>query len=77
MLRRLGLAVTPRFFWECLSSRIVSWFPAPAASTQRADFPHWAFLCASHQGLCGRYVLGGFQRMARTTRYWLNSPSVS
>jgi len=32
--------------------------------------------CASHQGLWGRCVLGGFQQMARTTRYALNSPSV-
>ena len=28
MLRRCGLAVAPRFLWECLNSRAVSRFPA-------------------------------------------------
>jgi hypothetical protein len=48
----------------------------PPHQTQRADFLHWAFLCVSHQGLCGRFVLEGFQLMARATRYSVNSPSV-
>jgi hypothetical protein len=38
---RLSLSVAPRFLWECLTSPIVSWFPAPPPQTQRADFPHW------------------------------------
>ena len=29
MLLRCGLAVAPRFLWECLNSRAVSRFPAP------------------------------------------------
>ena len=45
-------------------------FQPPPHQTQRADLLHWAFLCASHQGLCGRRVLDGFQLMARATRYW-------
>ena len=51
-------------------------FQPPPHQTQRADFLHWAFLCVSHQGLWGRFVLDGFQLTARTTRYALNSPSV-
>ena len=43
-------------------------FQPPPPQTQRADFPHWAFLCVSHQGLCGRFMLIGFQLLARTTR---------
>ena len=35
MLRRRGLSVSPRFLWECLTSRTVSPFPAPA--TTKAD----------------------------------------
>ena len=30
VLRRRGLSVSPRFLWECLTSRTVSPFPAPA-----------------------------------------------
>src|SRR5215469_11781220 len=43
-------------------------FQPPPPQTQRADFPHWASLCVSHQGLCGRFMLTGFQLLARTTR---------
>ena len=32
VLRRRGLSVSPRFLWECLTSRTVSPFPAPATS---------------------------------------------
>ena len=35
VLRRRGLSVSPRFLWECLTSRTVSPFPAPA--TTKAD----------------------------------------
>src|ERR1039458_389453 len=38
-LRRFSLAVAPRFLWECLISRTVSWFPAPAASNPSCRFP--------------------------------------
>jgi hypothetical protein len=74
--RRFSLSVAPRFLWECLTSRIVRWFPAPASSNPACRFPALGFLCASHQELCGRFVPDGFQLMARTTRYSLNSPSV-
>ena len=30
VLRRRGLSVSPRFLWECLTSRTVSPFPTPA-----------------------------------------------
>jgi len=39
MLRRFGLSVAPRFLWECLTSRAVSWFPIPAASNGACGFP--------------------------------------
>ena len=39
MLRRCGLAVAPRFLWECLNSRAVSRFPAPASSNPSCRFP--------------------------------------
>src|SRR6266702_4263117 len=42
-------------------------FQPPPQQTQRADFPHWAFLCASRQGLCGFFVLVDFQLLALYT----------
>ena len=39
MLRRFSLAGAPRFLWECLISRTVSWFPAPATSNVACGFP--------------------------------------
>ena len=39
MLRRRGLSVSPRFLWECLTSRTVSPFPAPATSHAACGFP--------------------------------------
>src|ERR1019366_7411806 len=42
-LRRFSLSVAPRFLWECLTSRIVSWFPAPASSNPAGRFPALGF----------------------------------
>jgi hypothetical protein len=39
MLRRSGLSVAPRFLWECLTNRTVSWFPSPATSNGACRFP--------------------------------------
>jgi hypothetical protein len=39
ILRRFRLAVAPRFLWECLISRTVSWVPAPATSNPSCRFP--------------------------------------
>ena len=39
MLLRFRLAVAPRFLWECLNSRTVSWVPAPATSNPSCRFP--------------------------------------
>src|SRR5215469_4124385 len=36
---RSDLSVSPRFLWECLTSRTVSPFPAPAASHPACGFP--------------------------------------
>ena len=38
-LRRYDLSVAPRFLWECLTNRTVSWFPSPAASNEACRFP--------------------------------------
>src|SRR5262245_32784600 len=37
--RRFGLAVAPRFLWECLTNRTVNGFPAPATSHVACGFP--------------------------------------
>jgi hypothetical protein len=34
MLRRSDLSGAPRFLWECLTNRTVSWFPFPATSNR-------------------------------------------
>jgi hypothetical protein len=39
VFRRSGLAVSPRFLWECLSSQTVNPFPAPATSHPACRFP--------------------------------------
>jgi len=38
-LRRFDLSVAPRFLWECLTNRTVSWFPSPATSNGACRFP--------------------------------------
>ncbi len=43
VLRRFGLSVAPRFLWECLTSRTVSRFPAPASSNPACGFPALGF----------------------------------
>ncbi len=44
---RLGLSVSPRFLWECLTSPTVARFPRPAHRTGLADFPHPALRLGS------------------------------
>jgi hypothetical protein len=39
VFRRSGLAIAPRFLWECLSSQTVNPFPAPATSHPACGFP--------------------------------------
>src|ERR1700678_4843134 len=39
VFRRSGLAVAPRFLWECLNSQTVNPFPAPATSHPACGFP--------------------------------------
>jgi hypothetical protein len=41
--RRLSLSVTPRFLWECLTSRTVGRFPVPATSNPACGFPALGF----------------------------------
>ena len=47
VFRRSGLAIAPRFLWECLTNLTVSRFQPPPRRTGLADFPHWAHLFAS------------------------------
>ena len=63
MLRRRGLSVSPRFLWECLTSRTVSPFPAPATSHAASAFPHYALLHTSREGLCDLSSRGVFRRI--------------
>jgi hypothetical protein len=39
VFRRFGLAVAPRFLWECLNIQTVNPFPAPATSHPACGFP--------------------------------------
>jgi hypothetical protein len=39
ILRRSGLSGAPRFLWECLTNRTVSWVPSPATSNGACRFP--------------------------------------
>jgi hypothetical protein len=39
ILRRSDLSGPPRFLWECLTNRTVSWFPSPATSNGACRFP--------------------------------------
>ena len=81
MLRRFGLAVSPRFLWECLSSPTVSWFPAPASSNPAGGFPALGFpVCFMSQVMqllqAGRAFAAD---VPRCTRYSWNqeSPTVA
>jgi hypothetical protein len=40
---RIGLSVTPRFLWECLTSLSVSPSPVPARSNAACGFPALRF----------------------------------
>ena len=77
MLRRLGLSVAPRFLWECLTSRTVSRFPAPATSNPACPFRALGFPdCFPIKGY-GTYRAGAtFGRdPEERTRYPSNRPS--
>jgi hypothetical protein len=58
MLRRPGLSIAPRFLWECLTNRAVSWFPAPAASNPACGFPALGFPVDFMPRFMGPIVLG-------------------
>ena len=63
MLRRRGLSVSPRFLWECLTSRTVSPFPAPATSHAACGFPALrAPAQLPAKGLCDLSSRGVFRR---------------
>jgi len=57
----IDLSVAPRFLWECLTSLSVSRLQSPPLQTQRADFPHCAFLLTSFQSLCDLSFLERFR----------------
>jgi hypothetical protein len=72
MLRGAAYPLAPRFLWECLTSRTVS-----RHQTQRADFPHWAFLNAFPIRGYVTYRTGATFTVdsKQRTRYPLNRPS--
>jgi hypothetical protein len=57
--RRLGLSVAPRFLWECLTSRTVGRFPAPAASNPAGGFPALGFPACFTSRVMGPILLVG------------------
>jgi hypothetical protein len=77
MLRGAAYPLAPRFLWECLTSRTVSWFPAPASSNPACRFPALGFPeCLPRQGLCDLSHWSDFHWDSKTrTRYPLNRPS--
>ena len=50
--RRFSLSVAPRFLWECLTSRTVNPFPAPASSNPAGGFPALGFPACFSSRLC-------------------------
>ena len=59
MLRRRGLSVSPRFLWECLTSRTVSPFPAvlPPLSVGKMTLRLYSALNYSHGLSKGTYTV--------------------
>ena len=55
--RGLSLSVAPRFLWECLTSRTVGRFPAPAASNPAGGFPALGFPACFMPKLMGPILL--------------------
>ena len=55
--RRFSLSVAPRFLWECLTSRTIGRFPAPASSNPACDFPALGFPACFSSRLCGCFSL--------------------
>jgi hypothetical protein len=54
----------PRFLWECLTSRTVSWFPAPATSNPAGGFPALGFPACFMPKLMGPILLAGLSAPA-------------
>jgi len=44
--------LTRPFFCECHNISTLPHFQSPPRQTQHVDFPHYAYLYASYQGLC-------------------------
>jgi hypothetical protein len=57
--RRFSLSVAPRFLWECLTSRTIGRFPAPASSNPACDFPALGFPACFMPKLMGPILLVG------------------
>ena len=62
--RRFSLSVAPRFLWECLTSRTVNPFPAPASSNPAGGFPALGFPACFSSRLCGCFSLVGLSLVA-------------
>ena len=79
MLRRRGLSVSPRFLWECLTSRTVSPFPAPATIARSVRLSRTTRSCTLPAKGYVTYRAGAsFGESTRyRTRSSVNSPTVA
>ena len=73
--RGLSLSVAPRFLWECLTSRTVGRFPAPAASNPAGGFPALGFPACFMPKLMGPILLVGLSAQTPTFGYSAPHPS--
>jgi hypothetical protein len=74
MLLRLSLSVAPCFLWECLTSRTVSWFPAPAASNPSCRFPAMGLPAGFRSRVMRPTRLAGLSVMTRVDEAGCRSP---
>src|SRR5450759_3366104 len=63
VFRRFSLAVSPRFLWECLISRTVNPFPAPATSHPACGFPALGAPVCFVPRFIGPILLGQLSRL--------------
>jgi hypothetical protein len=63
VFRRSGLAIAPRFLWECLNSQTVNPFPAPATSHPACGFPALGAPVCFVPRFMGPILLGQLSRL--------------
>lgn len=78
MLRRFCLSIAPRFRWERLIIRTVTWIPAPTTSLVACGFPALTRSCTLHIKVYETYQTGATAEFdgRYETRYSEESPHV-